>query len=241
MADDVPERCLTAWIARLLARPELTKMGHAQRSADLNLGLGWLYYALARMVRPATAVVIGSHRGFVPLVLGRALADNAEGGRVVFIDPSLVDDFWKDPAAVRDYFAELGTPNVTHHLMTTQEFVASAAYRELGEVGLVFVDGFHSAEQAKFDFEAFADRLAPGGMILLHDSVWRLPTGMYGAGREYVHSVVDFIAELKRQPAWQVLDVPFGDGVTIVRRAEAGPRRRRAPAAAAEEMEGALV
>jgi predicted O-methyltransferase YrrM len=138
---------------------------------------------LARTLRPSTAVVIGSYRGYVPLVLGRALADNSEGGRVIFIDPSLVDGFWKNEAEVQEYFVRLGVANIAHYLMTTQEFVESSAYQQLDRVGLVFVDGFHSAEQARFDFEVFADRLSPGGMILLHDSVWRLPTGMYGPGR----------------------------------------------------------
>ncbi len=230
---------LTQWITQLLARPDLTRMGHAQRAGDGNLGLGWLYYALGRMIRPATAVVIGSYRGFVPLVLAKALADNAEGGQVVFIDPSFVDDFWKDPAAVEGYFAGLGITNITHHLLTTQQFVETTAYQALGPVGLVFVDGFHSVEQARFDFEAFADRLTPAGMILLHDSVWRMTTGMYGPQQSYVHGVVDFIAELKCQPQWQVLDFPLGDGVTAVRRAEVppAPSRRRSAEPAALNLE----
>jgi predicted O-methyltransferase YrrM len=234
MEDGATLASLTGWIGKLFERRDLQKMGHAQRVADRNLGLGWLYYALGRMIRPATAVVIGSYRGFVPLVLARALADNAEGGQVVFIDPSLADDFWKDAAGVRRYFAEFGVTNITHHLQTTQQFVASPANRDLGPVGLVFVDGFHSAEQARFDFEAFADRLTPGGMILLHDSVWRMSTAIYGPDQHYVHSVVDFVGELKQQPEWQVLDFPFGDGVTAVRRAETppAPSRRRTAAAA---------
>jgi hypothetical protein len=63
-------------------------MGHLQRVEDANLGLGWIYYGLARVIRPKTAVVIGLYRGFVPLVLGKALADNLDGSRVTFLDPS---------------------------------------------------------------------------------------------------------------------------------------------------------
>src|SRR5207302_8700235 len=72
------------WIARLFSDRNLLRMGHAQRAEDLNLGLGWLYYGLARVIRPAQVVVVGSFRGFVPLILGKALADNSEGGEVVF-------------------------------------------------------------------------------------------------------------------------------------------------------------
>ena len=93
------------WIAKLLDYRDLAGMGHLQRVEDANLGLGWIYYGLARVIRPKQVVVIGSYRGFVPLVLGKALADNLDGGRVIFIDPSFVDDFWKDPQSVRAHFA----------------------------------------------------------------------------------------------------------------------------------------
>ncbi|HTQ39594.1 MAG TPA: class I SAM-dependent methyltransferase [Pirellulales bacterium] len=209
---------LSEWIDHLLGCREMRLMGHAQRQDDGNLGLGWLYYALGRMLRPSKAVVIGSYRGFVPLVIARALADNSEGGQVHFIDPSLVDGFWSDESAVRDHFCTFGGANIVHYQVTTQQFVASKAYRDLQDIGLVFIDGFHSAEQAQFDFDAFADKVAPQGMILLHDSVWRIRSGIYGPGREYIHNVTDFIDALKRNPEWQVLDLPFGSGVTVVRR-----------------------
>src|ERR1700674_4040130 len=78
------------WVAKLFELPELTRMGHFQRIEDSNLGLGWIYYGLARAIRPKKVVVIGSYRGFVPLVLGKALADNEDRGEVIFIDPSFV-------------------------------------------------------------------------------------------------------------------------------------------------------
>lgn len=222
---------LTDWIERLYQQPDLLRMGHAQRREDLNLGLGWIYYGLARAIRPKSAVVIGSYRGFAPLVLARALADNKEGGTVHFIDPSLVDDFWTDERSVQEHFAELGVTNIVHHRMTTQEFTESEAYHGLADVGIVLIDGYHSAEQAQFDFDALCCKLAPQGMILLHDSVWRLPSGIYGPGREYVHNVADFIDELKQRSGWQVLDFPFGDGLTLARRdaVPTPPVRQRRP------------
>ena len=53
------------WITRLFEHPDLLRMGHHQRAEDQNLGMGWLYYAFGRMIRPRLAVVIGSWRGFV--------------------------------------------------------------------------------------------------------------------------------------------------------------------------------
>jgi predicted O-methyltransferase YrrM len=210
------------WIGTLFAHPVLRAMGHAQRADDRNLGLGWLYYALARMVRPARAVCIGSWRGFVPIVLGQALRDNGEGGRVTFIDPSLVDDFWADPERTREWFASFGLDNVEHHCLTTQAFVAADVYRSHGPVGLLFVDGYHTAEQARFDHEAFAGLLTDDAAVLFHDSVRPRSSVMYGEDKCYVHTVHRYIDELKRRPDLQVMDFPLGSGVTLVRRAAAG-------------------
>ncbi len=210
---------LTGWIETLFRDTALTGQGHAQSVGDLNLGLGWVYYGLARVLRPASVVVIGSLRGFVPLVLGRALADNGDGGIVHFIDPSMVDDFWKDAPAVRDHFSRFGVDNIRHYLMTTQEFAAAPAPAALAPVSILFIDGYHSEEQARFDYTAFQPTLAPDAVVFFHDSVRERPSRIYGADRVYTHRVKRFIDVLKQDPALQVFDLPFGDGVTMVRRA----------------------
>jgi len=206
------------WISHLFQDKQLLRMGHHQRLDDLNLGLGWLYYALTRIVRPRVIVIIGSWRGFSPLVFGKAMADNVEEGRVLFIDPSLVDGFWKDQTAVNNYFAGFGLRNIQHFLMTTQEFVASEAYRQLREVDLLFVDGYHTSEQASFDYHAFASRLSEKGLALFHDSCSEAISNIYGKDKAYRYNVADFITELKRDPHLQVFDLPFGQGVTLVRK-----------------------
>jgi predicted O-methyltransferase YrrM len=214
----VPRQPLDAWFGELVRTEGLAAMGHGQDAATGDPGAGWLYYALARLIRPRTAVVIGSWRGFVPLVLGRALAD-AGTGRVAFIDPSLVDGFWREPAAVQAHFARFGLSNVQHWRMTTQDFVRTGDFRTLGEVGLVFIDGYHSREQARFDYEAFAPLVPAHGAVLFHDSLRVRTSRIYGDDQAYEHRVRDFIDELKARPHLQVMDLPFGDGLTLVRAA----------------------
>ena len=222
------ELSMLAWIDQLFANPQLLRMGHLQRAEDRNLGLGWMYYALARILRPRTVVVIGSWRGFTPLVFGKALGDNLEGGRVVFIDPSLVDDFWKDPESVRRHFSSYGVDNIEHFRMTTQEFIKTEEYRGLSDAGLVFVDGYHSEEQAEFDFEAFAPRLALQGVVLFHDSIHVRNSTFYGVDREYEHRVCCLIDRLRLRSDLQVFDMPFASGVTLVRRSEIEPASQSA-------------
>jgi predicted O-methyltransferase YrrM len=208
----------THWIQRLFRHPDLHRMGHGQRAADLDLGLGWLYYAQVRTLRPTQVVCIGSWRGFVPLVLAKGLQDNGNGGRVTFIDPSLVDDFWTDPQHVRDWWARFGIDNIDHHRLTTQAFVQSAAMASLGPVGLLFVDGLHTAEQARFDHEAFVPLLTPDAVVCFHDGVRHKESRLYGDDKVYRHTVVDYIDELKRRPDLQVMDFPLDAGVALVRR-----------------------
>jgi hypothetical protein len=211
------------WIERLLSSPDMLAMGHCQRGEDLNLGMGWIYYGLARLIRPRCAVVIGSWRGFAPLVLAKGLADNLEGGVVHFVEPSLVDDFWTDPARVDEHFRAHGVANVVHHEMTTQAFVESEAYAAVRDVGLLLVDGYHTAEQARFDYRSFESKLTPDAVILFHDSVAEKDSRMYGEDRRYRYSVCRFMDELKSDPALQVLDLPFAFGLTLVRSVRSGP------------------
>ena len=193
-------------------------MGHFQRVEDSNLGLGWIYYGLARAIRPKKVVVIGSYRGFVPLVLGKALADNGDHGEVIFIDPSFVDDFWKDTERVQEYFEKFGVTNIQHFLTTTQEFVRSTTYRSLESLGMVFVDGYHSEQQARFDYEAFERLLAPEGVVLFHDTAKCDITKIYGSEQAYERRVKYFIDELKKEANLQVFDLPLDQGVTLVRK-----------------------
>jgi predicted O-methyltransferase YrrM len=205
------------FIRQLFSDPQMLRMGHAQRAADLNLGLGWIYYGLARLIRPQIAVVIGSYRGFVPALMARALSENSEQGRVVFIDPSYADEFWKDPARVQEHFKALGVNNVHHFCQTTQEFALGADYAALGSVGLLMVDGYHSAEQARFDYLTFLPKLSSDSAAIFHDTLRERTSTFYGAERAYQHTVCHLMERLRTLAGVEVLTLPFGAGATLVR------------------------
>src|SRR3990170_166299 len=192
-----PDLMPEEFIRRLFSDPEMVRMGHFQRRQDLNLGLGWMYYALGRIIRPSRAVVIGSLRGFAPAIIAKSMLDNVEGGEVVFVDPSYVNEFWADPAQVDAHFRQLGTPNVRHYRYTTQEFTTTPAYAELSNVGLLMIDGLHTAEQARVDYLAFLDKLAENAVVLFHDSVRQMVSPIYGKDNRYIHTVCLFMERLK--------------------------------------------
>lgn len=212
-----PPRLGSEWIRAFFQDPAMLAMGHVQRMQDENLGLGWLYYALARIIRPKRVVIIGSQRGFTPLIIGKGLHDNEEQGEVLFIDPSMVDNFWKDEPSVNKYFAERGVTNIRHFLMTTQEFVHSETYHSLNDIGIVFVDGYHSYEQVRCDLDAFVSRLSPDGVFLFHDSGRDRISHIYGPEKQYMRGVKRLMDELRVDSAFEVFSLPFGEGVTLVR------------------------
>lgn len=201
----------TAWLTKIFQLEKLVESGHGQRHEDHNLGLGHLYYALVRIYRPKIIVVIGSWRGFVPIVMAQACYDNMENAWVIFIDPSMVDDFWKDPKAVEHHFAGFGLANIEHHCMTTQEFVKTDAYKNLDKIGMLFVDGMHTAEQAEFDHASFPQLEGPA---LFHDSCSTIMSRIYG--KPYQHTVRKYIQKLSDNGDFNVLNVPLGMGVAVV-------------------------
>ena len=102
-------------------------LGHHEDPAKGNLGFGFLYYSLARMLRPRHVLVIGSGFGFSVVCFGLGLKDNGRG-RLSFVDPSysiLTDgpfktvggtSQWHDPAQGASHFARFGLEDiVTHH------------------------------------------------------------------------------------------------------------------------------
>lgn len=152
------------------------------------------------------------------MVIAKGLQDNLEQGRLTFIDPSLADGFWAEPDAVEQHFTNHGIDTISHFKMTTEEFATTDTYRSLDNIGLLFVDGFHDAEHARFDFEVFRNKLGASAITVFHDSVREFVTGVYGPEKTYVHDVYRFIETLRSEPDFEVLDLPFASGITLVRK-----------------------
>jgi predicted O-methyltransferase YrrM len=80
----------------------------------------------------------------------------------------------------------------------------------------VMVDGYHTAEQAQFDYLAFLPKLATNGVVIFHDTLRQRVSTFYGADRAYEHTVRSFIDRLRTAPGLEVMTLPFGEGATLV-------------------------
>jgi hypothetical protein len=208
------------------ARP----LGHSEDPSNLNLGFGFLYYGLARALRPRHILVIGSGYGFSVVCLALGLKDNARGG-LSFVDPSYSvfkdgplrtvggTGQWDDPQTVRAHFRRFGVErHVTHYKLSSAAFFADYGERNLPAIDLAFVDGSHSYADVRHDFLAVLHRTRRNSYILLHD------TNIYV--RELVrHAGVKrwLKAISKDKESFEVIDFPFASGVAMVRVLRDGP------------------
>jgi len=206
------------WLQKIINTPELLEMGHGQTSKDNNLGMGWIYYALSRLYKPENVICIGSWRGFVPMMFAMGIKDNLSNGRVTFIDPSFVDNHWSDKSKVQSWFNNYDLNNIDHYMTTTQEFMNFDKYKELSKVDILFIDGMHTKEQAKFDYESFEHLLDNKSIVLLHDSMSNFKSIIYGEDKSYNYTVFEYVNILKERKDLQVIDLPFEFGLTLVRK-----------------------
>ncbi len=199
-------------------------LGHNEKPENLNLGFGFLYYALARSLRPAHILVIGSGYGFSVICLALGLKDNGKG-RLSFVDPSYSlkkdgpfktiggQDNWSNPEAVRAHFARFGIENlVWHYKMTSEEFFTSYKKLKLPKIHLAFIDGNHSYKDVRHDFLGVYGNCIKNAYVLLHD------TNIYI--REMLHhsGVKKWLKLLKTFPdRFELVDFPFDSGVALVR------------------------
>jgi hypothetical protein len=134
------------------ARP----LGHYEEPDTLNIGFGFVYYGLARALRPRHVLVIGSGFGFSVICLALGLKDNGRGS-LTFVDPSysVFKDGpfrtiggtanWDDPQRVRTHFGRFRVERiVTHHRVTSAQLFVDYEARGLPAIDLAFIDGSHA-------------------------------------------------------------------------------------------------
>jgi predicted O-methyltransferase YrrM len=205
-------------------------LGHHEDAETLNLGFGFLYYGLARALRPRHVVIIGSGFGFSVVCLALGAKDNGFGD-ASFVDPSYSvlrhgplqtvggTSQWDDPERVRQHFARFGVEDrVTHYRMTSAEFFSGYDERQLPGIDLAFIDGNHSFDDVRHDFIEVCRRAHRNTYILLHDTNLHVREMIRHAGVKRWLKVVKRDSE-----CFEVVDFPFSSGLALVRLLRDGP------------------
>jgi predicted O-methyltransferase YrrM len=192
--------------------------------ADFHSGLGetaWLLYGLTKTLKPEVCVEIGSARGKSACFVGMALKEN-ERGKLYAIDPHDTTD-WNDPASVDSYpimKANLEKVGVQNYVEIVRAYSQDAARRWDKPIDILFIDGDHSYEGVKRDWELFLPFVRPFGVVLFHDAVWPLIPGWQDTGGRTL-GVPQLLDELRAE-GYPVLTLDRDFGVSLVQVSKGG-------------------
>ncbi len=163
------------------------EMGHQAKTSGADLGYGWIHYSFVRTIKPQNILCIGSRHGYIPAVLAQACKDNKKG-HVDFVDPGYGPEnknhwtgvgYWKTKSGKRS-FKKFGLEEfITLYVMTSAEF---AEKRRKLAYEYIYIDGDHSYQGVKYDYEVFWPMLKNRGFMVFHDIFVKgmMSEGKYG-------------------------------------------------------------
>ena len=200
-----------------------------------NLGFGFLFYGLVRVLRPKTMVIIGSKKGFAPVVFGIGAKDNEGVGHktitdrsapptstgspeIFFVDPSYsvhrkdADHWygigaWDEESVVTERWRAFGIESIIRHFkMRSDEFAISELCP--ANIDLLFIDGDHSFSGIATDLTMFSRRMKRDAIIVMHDVAPGLARLLPNSGGyEVLQEFVDDRFEYVRIPVFPGLAI----------------------------------
>jgi len=149
---------------------------------------GWFEHApfavwLVKNFKPRTLVELGTYHGYSYFVFCQAVHDFQTGSKCF-----CVDTWAGDPHAgfyPEDIYEKLNAHNEKHFASFSKvirsTFDEASHQFEDRSVDLLHIDGFHSYEAVKHDFETWLPKMSENGVVLFHDinvharefGVWR--------------------------------------------------------------------
>jgi len=211
-------------------------------ATDLHLGDGLIVYSIIQHMRAKNCVCIGSGGGFIPRIMTQARYDLHQQG--IFEGNS--DYNWGDIGAtyVVDACNGIGGPNDLENKESFYRksfhprFIKSTSERAYYDffviqdikIDVLFIDGDHSYEGVKLDFELYSKIMSPNGIILIHDTDSEYEESLIvSEDAKKDHHRFDgpsrLIKELQQSSEWNLVnlfnfrilsDKPSSSGITIV-------------------------
>lgn len=211
-------------------------------ATEEHLGDGLVVYSLIQMMRAKTCVCIGSGSGYIPRIMTQARIDLHK--QKIFDGNS--DYNWGDIGVTYlvDACNGIGGPtdieeessffrsNFYPRLIKSTSIDAYYDFfvRQDIQIDFLFIDGDHSYEGVKSDFDLYSKILSPKGLIVLHDTDPLYEETLIvseDAKKDYhrFDGPSKLVNELKQDKKWNILplhnfgiikDKPSSSGITII-------------------------
>ena len=129
-------------------------------------------YWLVSILRPKTLVELGSHWGDSYFAMCSSVSDHETETKCFAVDTWQGDKhagFYGD--AVFETVSQHNDANFTEFsTLVRADFTDAAADFADGSIDLIHIDGLHTYEAVKHDVETWLPKLAPDGVMMLHDT-----------------------------------------------------------------------
>lgn len=209
-----------------------------------HMGDGLIVYSLIQHMRAKNCVCIGSGGGYIPRIMTQARMDLHTQGMF----EGNGDFNWGDIGATYlvDACNGVGGPNdlddkksfFRKHFhprfikSTSEEAYYDFFVRQNIKIDVLFIDGDHSYEGVKKDFELYSKLLSDNGIIIIHDTDGNYEeTFIISEDTKETHHRFDgpskFIKELQENTEWNLVNLfnfrilntkPSSSGITVVNR-----------------------
>ena len=160
---------------------EPVKYRWAHGATDLHLGDGLLVYSFIQFIRAKVCVCIGSGGGFIPRLMTQARMDlhsqnifDGKGqpewgdiGTTIIIDAANGIGGWTDWTNENSFLRQHFQPQVI--LETSEKAFYDYFIRQDIKIDYLHIDGDHSYEGVKKDFELYSSIMSENGIITIHD------------------------------------------------------------------------
>lgn len=211
------------------AFPRLRSREFYAETFDFQSGLGdsaWLLYGLARSIKPEVCVEIGSARGKSACAVGLALRRNGRG-KLYAIDPHQPTN-WNDTNSTDSLAILTGhllKAGVSEYVEIVRQTSTAAAVGWQRKIDLIFIDGDHSYEGVKADWDLFVPHVSEFGVVVFHDTIWDLRPDPKLSRSDM--GVPRFVDEL-RAKGYPVITIDQNFGVSLVQPRIGGVKLRPA-------------
>ena len=191
---------------------------------DVEMGDGLLVYSFIQFIRAKTCVCIGSGGGFIPRIMTQSRRDMWEMG----VFDGNPDFSWGDIGCTyvvdanngiggksdigdeESFFRKHFHPRVI--LETSERAFYDFFIRQGIRIDYLHIDGDHSYEGVKRDFELYSTIMNPNGIISIHDtdSEYQSTFIVTDDEKKNFHSFdgpVKFIEELRNNVEWDLVNL----------------------------------